>query len=91
MGSGITEINSLFDCPGKRNTRSSRENLITLANAKVWIRIENSTSIIPSQSNDVMVEDTEREAFSRVSLEIQIEEVVSPSEETPSMVKLDAL
>ena len=37
-----------------------------------------------------MTKDTEREAFSGVSSEIRMEEVVSPSEEIPSMVKLDA-
>ena len=37
-----------------------------------------------------MVEDIEREAFSEVSLQVRVDEVVSPSEKIPSMVKLDA-
>jgi hypothetical protein len=37
-----------------------------------------------------MVEHIEREALSEVSLEVRLEEVVSPLEEIPSMVKLDA-
>ena len=73
-----------------RETRTPRKNFVTLAGAKVWVRVENSTSVVPSQSNNVMVEDIEREAFSEVSLEVRMEEVVSPSEEIPSMVKLDA-
>jgi len=48
------------------------------------------TSILPGQGDDVMVEDVEREALSKVLLEIRLEEVVSPSEEIPSMVKLDS-
>ena len=38
-----------------------------------------------------MVEHIERETPAEVSLEIQLEEVVSPLKEIPSMVKLDAL
>jgi hypothetical protein len=37
-----------------------------------------------------MVEHLEGEALSEVPLEVQLEEVVSPSEEIPSMIKLDA-
>ena len=37
-----------------------------------------------------MVEHIERETLAEVSLEIQLEEVVSPLKEIPSMVKLDA-
>ena len=54
------------------------------------VRVESPTGILPGQCNDVMVEDVEREAFSGVFLKVRLEEVVSPSEEIPSMVKLDA-
>ena len=64
---------------------------MALADVKVWIRVENLTSIVPSQSNDIVVEDIEREASSEVSLEIRMKEVVPPSKEIPSTVKLDAL
>ena len=56
----------------------------------MWAREENSTSILPSQGNDIMVEHIERETHSEVSLEVRLEEVVSPLEEIPSMIKLDA-
>ena len=37
-----------------------------------------------------MVKDIEREAPARVPVEVRAEEVISPSEEVPSMVELDA-
>ena len=37
-----------------------------------------------------MVEDVEAEALPEISLEVRLEEVVSPLEEIPSVVKLDA-
>ena len=50
----------------------------------------NSTSILPGQSNDIVVEYIERKAFSEGPFEIGLEEVVSPSIEIPSMIKLNA-
>jgi hypothetical protein len=56
---------------------------------KVRVRVENSPSILPSQGDDIVVEDIERETLAVVLIEVRPEEVVSPSEEAPSMVKLD--
>ena len=53
------------------------------------VRKENSTSILPSQGDDFVVEDVEGETLSGVPIEVRPEEVVSPLEEIPSMVKLD--
>jgi hypothetical protein len=55
------------------------------------VRVENSTSIFPSQGDDIVVEHIERETLAVVSIEVRPEEVVSPLEEIPSMVKLDTL
>ena len=54
------------------------------------VRIESLTSVFPGQSNNIVVENVEGEALSEVLLEVRLEEVVSTSEEIPSMVKLDA-
>lgn len=54
------------------------------------VGIESSTGILSSQSNDVVMEHVERETLSEVSLEVRLEEVVTLSEEIPSVVKLDA-
>jgi len=76
--------------PWKRNAHSSHKYPVTLVEVEVWVREERLTSILPNQSNDIMVEDVEREALSDVSLEVQLKEVVPPIEEIPSMVQLDA-
>ena len=55
------------------------------------VRIESLTSVFPGQSNDIVVENVEGEALSEVLLEVRLEEVVSTSEEIPSMVKLNAM
>jgi len=57
---------------------------------EVCVRIERLTSILPSQSNDGVVEHIEREAPSKVSFEVRLEEVVPSFEEIPGMVKLDS-
>jgi hypothetical protein len=51
---------------------------------------ENPTSILPTQSNDVMVEDVEREALAEVLFQVRLKEVVSTLEEFPSVEKLNA-
>ena len=86
------EINRTFGYRGRkeRNTNGSHKKLVTFAGVEMRVRVESPTGILPGQCNDVMVEDFEREAFSGVFLEVRLEEVVSPSEEIPSMVKLDA-
>ena len=48
-------------------------------------------SIIPGQSDDSVVENVEGKPLSEVLLVVRHEEVVSPSEEIPSMVKLNAM
>ena len=53
-------------------------------------REENLASGLPSQSNNIMVEHFEREAFPEISLEVRLEEVISFLEEMPSMVQLNA-
>ena len=53
------------------------------------VRKENSTSILPSQGDDIVVENIEGETLSVVPIEVRPEEVVSPLEEIPSMVNLD--
>ena len=55
------------------------------------VGVEKSTSILSGQDDNGMVEHIERETLSEVSLEVRLEEVVSPLEEIPSMEKLDAL
>jgi len=76
--------------PKERNAHSSHQNLVALTKVEVWGRVEHLASILPSQGNDIMMEHVEREALSEISLEIRLEEVVSPLEEIPSMVKLDS-
>ena len=76
--------------PRERNAHGPQQNLVTLAEAKVWAREEHFTSILSSQSNDLMLEYVEREALSEVSFEVRLEEVVSSLEEIPSVVKLDS-
>ena len=56
----------------------------------MWAREERLTSILPGQSDDIVVEHVERKALSEVLLEIRLQEVVSPSEEIPSVEKLDS-
>ena len=58
--------------------------------AEMWVGEESLTSVLPGQGNDVMVEHVEGEAFPEVSLEVGLEEVVSPLEEIPSVAKLNA-
>jgi len=74
----------------KRNSHPSHEDLVTLVEGKVLIRVESLTGILPDQGDDIMVEHVERETLSKVPLEVPLEKVVSPLEEIPSMVKLDA-
>ena len=74
----------------ERNPHRPHKYLVTLVEGKMWIGIESSTSILPSQSNDIMVENIERETFPRVSIEVRVDEVVSLLEKIPSMIKLDA-
>ena len=74
-----------------RKAYSPHKDPVTLIEVEVWVREENLTSIFPSQSNDVMVEHVEREALSEVFLQVRPKEVVSLSEEIPSVVKLDSL
>ena len=75
----------------ERNPHRSHKDFVTLVEGKVLIGVESLTSIFSNQSDDIMVEDVERETLSVVSLEVRLEEVVSPLEEIPGMVKLDAL
>ena len=73
----------------ERNTHSSLENPVTPAELKVWVGVENLASVVPIQSNDSVVKHVERETFSQVLLKVRTEEIVSPSEEIPSVVKLE--
>jgi len=75
--------------PCERNAHSSHKNLVTLVEIEVWVREEGLTSILPGQSNDLMVEDVEREALPEVLLEVRLEEVVPALKEIPSMVQLE--
>ena len=85
----ILEVNRAFSYRG-RNTYSSPQNLVTLADVEMGVGEENSTSILPTQSNDVMVEDVEREALAEVLFQVRPKEVVSPVEEFPSVEELNA-
>ena len=76
-------------CCCENNPHRSYKNLVTFGEVKVWVRVESSTGIPPNQGNDVMMEYTERETLSEVSIEVRLEEIVSPLEEIPSMNKLD--
>jgi hypothetical protein len=87
--SGIIEINRAFSYRG-RNTYSSHENLVTPADVEMGVGEENPTSILSTQSNDVMVEDVEREALAEVLFQVRLKEVVSTLEEFPSVEKLNA-
>jgi hypothetical protein len=74
--------------PGEGNTHRAHENSVTLAYVEVEAGKEMSTGTLPGQNYDFMMEDVERKALSQVSFEVRLEEVVPPSEEIPSMVKL---
>ena len=69
----------------------SLKNPVTLVEVEAWVREENSTGVLPSQSDDIVMEHVEGEALPMVSLEARLEEVVSPLEEIPSMMQLDTL
>ena len=73
-----------------RNTYRSREKLETLQDVKVRVGEKNAASLFPGQSDELVVDHIERETSPRVSFVVRLEEVVSPSEEIPSVVKLDA-
>ena len=74
---------------GERNLHRSHKDLVTLVEGKVLVGVESLTGVLSNQCDDIMVEHIERETLSEVSLEVRLEEVVSPLEEIPSMVKLD--
>ena len=80
--------NAMLLC--ERNPHSHKD-LVTLVKVKVWVGVELSTSILPSQDNDPMVKRIEGEALSEVPPETRPEEVVSLLEEVPGMVKLDTV
>jgi hypothetical protein len=69
-----------------RNAYSSHENLVTIIDAEVWMRKKYMTSILPSQSDDFVVEYVERKALSHVSFVVGLKEVVPTPEEVPSMI-----
>ena len=73
-----------------RNTYRSCEKLETLHDVKVRVRENNAAGLFPGQSDELVVDHIERETFPRVSFIVRLEEVVSPSEEIPSVVELDA-
>jgi len=73
-----------------RSSHPSHKDLVTLVEGKVLVRVESLTGILPNQGDDIMMKHIERETLSEVPLEVPLEEVVSPLEEIPSMVKLDA-
>ena len=85
----IIRISGTFDYYG-RNTHSSLKKHVTLTEVEVLRSKEHLTSILPSQSNDSVVQHVEREALSKVSLKIPLKEVASPLDEIPGMVKLDS-
>ena len=74
---------------GEGNPYPSDEDHNPLGDMKIR-GIYKPTSILPGQSNDIVVEDIERKAFSEGPFEIGLEEVVSPLVEIPSMIKLNA-
>jgi hypothetical protein len=87
----LIKLKSVGRCyRGEGNTHATHKNPITPAEVKVWVGIENPTSIAPVQSDDSVMEYIERETFSEVLLETRMEKIVSPLEEIPSVVKLDA-
>ena len=56
---------------GERETHSSYENFEAFWGIEVWVREEGLASVFPSQSDDVMVENVEREAPSGVPLKFK--------------------
>ena len=74
----------------ERSPHRSHQDFVALVEVDMRVGIESSTGIFSNQSNDVVMEHVERETLSEVSLEVRLEEVVTLSEEIPSMVKLDA-
>ena len=54
------------------------------------MRKEHPASILPSQSDDFVVEYVEGKTLSQVSSKVRLKEVMSPLEEVPGMVKLGA-
>jgi len=48
----------------------SLEDPVTLVEAEAWLREESLTSVLPGQSNNIMVEHVEGEALSEVPLEV---------------------
>jgi len=75
---------------GGRDAHSSHQDPVTLVDVQVLVRKKSFAGFFPNQSNDGMVEHIEREVLAEVSTEIRMEEVESPLEEIPSVVKLDA-
>ena len=73
-----------------RNTYRSHEKLDTLRGVKVRVGEKNAAGLFPGQSDELVVDHIERETFPQVSFVIRLDEVVSPSEEIPSVVELDA-
>ena len=69
---------------------SPPKNPVTLVNVEVWVGEENSTGVLPSQSDDIMVEHVEGEVLPVVSHEVRLEEVMRPLEEIPSVIQLNA-
>ena len=52
----------------KRDTHSPHQKFVALVEVEVRVRIENLAGILPSQSDDCMVEHIEGEALPMVSL-----------------------
>jgi len=53
-----------------KHPNRSHKDLITLAEGKVLVREENSTSILSGQCDDIVLEHVERETLSEGSLEV---------------------
>ena len=62
---------------------------MTFAVVEVGVGKESATRVFTSQSNDLVMEDVEREA-PQFPFEVQTDKVVTAFEEVPSMVELDA-
>ena len=75
--------------PHERNSHSHKD-LVTLVEVKVWARVEDSTSILPGQDDNLMVKDVKIEVLSEVSPKVRLDEVVSLAKEIPGMEELDA-
>ena len=73
-----------------RNAHSSHKNLVTVVDAEVGVRKEDLTGILPSQSDDFVVEYVERKAFPQISVKVQPKEVMPPLKKIPGVVQLDA-